>query len=381
MSNFRDKYKKQKQDLMRRHEDSVADKTSGQFGSICDLSKIPKGVGFWKCPPGQHVIDIIPFLAGGNMPKISGGGIKKGEFIWLVDLWVHGYVGALEYPYICPTKTNGQPCPICEHLSENKGSYSEEEYNNLKAKRRTLYLIWSHDSAEDERKGLQIWEVAHYFMENNLKVIAERPRGGGTIPYFDPDNGKQIAFTRQGSGATSKYLGHRFDDREGPIPDEILDQSFELDSILKYASYEEIYAAFYGKSADEEERDAAPTGVGFEPEPEPEPEEEAPIADDEPPFAAEDELAPDECPVGGQFGYDIDQLEACGNCERWDDCYAANQELIGEPEPEPVVEPEPEPPPKPTPPRRVQSPLRTPTPAAAPQEEVRKPKPTLRRRS
>ncbi len=331
MAGFRDKYKKQKKDLLRRHEQSVADKGGGQFGSYVEIGKLPKGVGFWKCTEGSHIIDFIPFLAGPNMPEISGGGIKEGEFTWLVDLWIHRNVGVLDAPYVCPARTNGKPCAICEHIQQNRDSMSKEEFDGMKAKRRTLYLIWCHDNSDEENKGIQLWDMAHWFMENNLKEIAERPKGGGTILYFDPDAGKNVLFTRRGSGmSNTQFLGHRFDDREAPIPDKILDQSFPLDSIIKYSDYDEIYKAFYGtdKNADSSNAADAP----FETDPEPEPEQEV----------VEEELQPDECPVNGEFGADHDQLEACNDgdgCPNWDNCYAANQEMQPDPEPEPEPEP------------------------------------------
>ena len=331
---FRDKYKKQKKDLLRRHEQSVADKGGGQFGSYITTGNLPKGVGFWKCTEGGHTIDFIPFLAGKNMPKISGGSIGEGEFTWLVELWVHRNVGVLDAPYICPARTNGEPCPICEYLNQNRDSMSKEDFDAMKAKRRTLYLIWCHDNSDEEKKGVQLLDIAHWFMENNLKEIAERPKGGGTVLYFDPDVGKNVLFTRRGSGMTNtQYLGYRFDDREEPIPDKILDQSFALDSLIKYTDYDEIHKAFYGASKASDESSVSGSDTPFDAELEeqpPEPMEQEP-----------GEPVPDECPIGGEFGVDHDQLGDCGDCPNWDDCYAANQEL-SKPEPEP--EPEPEPP-------------------------------------
>jgi len=185
MPGFRQQYKKQKEDLLKRHDESVADKGGGQFGSIIEKTKIPQGVGFWKCTEGGHVIDFIPFRAGPDMPKLFEGdakrAFKEGAFSWVVDLWVHKNVGVLDHPYVCPTRTNGLPCPICEHLQQNKDTYSEDEFNAIKAKRRTIYLVWCRDNSDEEGKGIQLWDVAHWFMEDKLKVIAERSKGGGSV--------------------------------------------------------------------------------------------------------------------------------------------------------------------------------------------------------
>ena len=369
MSNFRDKYKKQKQDLLRRHDESVKDKGEGRFGSILDISKMPKGMNFWKCSEDRHTIDIIPFIAGNNMPKVSGtttdGRIKEGQFAYVVDVYVHWNVGVLKHPYICPAHTNGQPCPICEYLQAHRDEMTKAEYDNAKAKRRTFYLVWCHDNSAEEGKGIQVWEVAHYFMEYNLKEISERPRGGGTIPFFDPDEGKNIIFTKRGKGAGNvEFIGHRFDERPEPIPESILDKSFSLDEAMRYSSYAELHTAFYGEEMDEDSgNEMTPVGEVQERDPDT-PFDDGPIEDS----GGEEELAADECPVGGEFAVDFDQLENCSGCPNYDNCYAENQTMQPEPEPEPE-------PPKRTPLRR--KPAETPVEAEPP---ARKPKPSLRRK-
>ncbi len=339
MPGFRQRYKKQKQDLLRRHEESVANKDNSQFGSITDNSKLPEGIGYWSCSFSDHVIDYIPFIAGSNMPKLFENdkkkAIKEGEFIWSVDLWTHGRVGVLEHPYVCPAKTNREPCPICEHLQQEGDTYTKDEYGRISATRQTLHLIWCHDNSEEEAKGVQLWQIAYYFMEKTLKGIAGQGKGGGTNLYFDPDIGKKVAFTKEGSGSKWKFLYHAFVDREEPIPDSILDQSFPLDSVVKYASYDEIHEAFHG--AQHEGGTVGETGVGEEAsfEQGSEPEQTEP--------ATEEEIAPDECPIGGEFGAEHNAFEQCeegGGCVNWDNCFTANQEMQ-EPTPEPEPEPEP----------------------------------------
>ena len=351
MPGFRQQYKKQKQNLMKRHEESVANKDNSQFGSIIDNSKLPEGIGFWKCSFAGHVIDYIPFIAGPNMPKLFENdkkkAIKEGEFIWSVDLWTHGHVGVLEHPYVCPTKTNGEPCPICEHLQRERDTYTKEEYSRVSATRQTLHLIWCHDNSEEEAKGVQLWQIAYYFMEKTLKGIAGQGKGGGTNPYFDPDIGKNVAFTKEGSGSKWKFLYHAFIDRDAPIPDEVLNQSFALDSVVKYVTYEELYEVFYGTAPDSKEIPVGVTsnteivggeGVPFEPD-----------------YGQEPEVGPYECPVGGEFGTDHTALEACDGGVNWDNCFATNQEM-NPPDPEPASDPEPTPEPAPA---RKQSPLRS----------------------
>jgi len=108
--------------------------------------------------------------------------------------------------------------------------------------------MWVHDTREEEKKGIQIFEASHFFMEEKIEEIAKLPRGGGYENFSDPDKGKLLAWTRKGAGKeNTQYLGHRFIEREYPIPDRILDQSFSLDQVVNmHPSYEELEKEFKG---------------------------------------------------------------------------------------------------------------------------------------
>lgn len=328
---FRDKYKKQKKDLLKRHAESVANKDTQNFPSIIDNSKIPKGIGFWKCGFGEHLIDYIPFEAGSNMPKVREANseldpIEEGQYCWSIDLHVHTKVGAQEKKFVCPEVTNGEQCPICDYIRANR-PLSKEDYSTHKPKRYTMHLIWCRDDGE-EKKGLQLWEIPHYFMEKHIKVKAEKPKGGGTIEYYDPDAGRHVKFIKEGSDSKWNFYGYDFYERDEPIPDEILDQSFPLDSVIKYASYNEIYKAFYG-----EEPESEVAGDDSFPVEEPEQQQEEGAYEEQEEGV---ELAEDECPLDGEFGVDHEQLEGCGDCPNYDNCFAAKQDMeVPEPEPEP----------------------------------------------
>ncbi len=197
------------------------------------------------------MLDIIPWEAGPDMPLGDDGHpvIEEGDLSYVLDLQVHMNVGSMKVPIVCPFENYGLPCPICEFIKDN--DLDKEDWKKVSVKRRVLYLIWVHNSREDEKKGLQLWEISHFSMEEKLNVIAALPRGGGSINFSDFEDGKTIAFTRKGSGqSNTSYLGHRFIDREIDIPDSILDKTFSLDSVVKlHPTYEEIEEMFKGQRA------------------------------------------------------------------------------------------------------------------------------------
>lgn len=96
-----------KSDLKKRTEESYASKDdSGKYRSFVSTS-IP--LKQWKCDEGDHIIDIIPFLAGANNPN----GLEKDEGTHKVEVYAHYGVGVNENAYVCPQLTLRKPCPIC----------------------------------------------------------------------------------------------------------------------------------------------------------------------------------------------------------------------------------------------------------------------------
>lgn len=230
-------------------------KQSGRYPTFFLKDKVPQGIEFFASKEGEHIIDIIPFKAGPNMPLLDDDSpvTKEGELDYLLDLEVHMNVGSMKKPFVCPYENFGLPCPICEYMKARR--LEKEEWSQIKTKRRVVYLVWVHDTIEQEKKGLQIFHASHFLMEEKLSEIAKIPKGGGSIDFSDyEDEGMSIAWTHKGTGRDTRYVGHKLIERDRKIPDKILDQSFSLDSIvMMHPSYEEIKVEFLGNTDEEEE--------------------------------------------------------------------------------------------------------------------------------
>jgi len=328
---------------------------------------LPEGVKFWKCGEGEHLIDIIPYIAGPNDPFTP-----QGEPTHVLELRVHQSVGAGEQDFVCLAENWNKPCPICEHRKQLREEGADDDvWKALIPKRRVVYNIVCYDSPEEEDKGIQVWEVAWWFAERFFLELAKGPSVGrhrrgtselGFIPFADPDEGMSIAFTRQGSGVrNTQFLGHRFVQRDYSIPDELLDAAWVLDELIYIPTYDEVYEAYWGEGSVSEEKEPEEEEVEEVEEEEPTPtprrkvfvggrvrsalaETEAEVEEDE-----EEEEEPEErptrgrrgvrresepeeeepeerevgenkCPGGGEFGVDVDQLDYCEECDRWEEC-------------------------------------------------------------
>lgn len=246
---FRDRMRRKKKTggrgLQGRHNTGTKS-TGSRYPTIFNKEAVPEGVEFWKCLEGDHLVDIIPFEAGPDMPfddkmqPIS----EEGDFDYVLDLFVHANMGNMKVPYVCPYENFGLPCPVCEFIKANR--LEKEIWKKLAVKHRVIYFLWVHDSRKEEKKGVQIFEASHFFMEQNIASIAKSPKTGGYEKFSCPDKGKSLAWTREGSGLeNTKYLGHRFIERDTPIPDKIVDSTFALDSIVNmHPEYDVIDKSF-----------------------------------------------------------------------------------------------------------------------------------------
>ena len=216
----------------------------------------------WQMKEGEHSVDIIPYIAGKKDPNT-----KEGAITYRCECWVHYGVGLNEDAYLCTSqlpKHVATPCPICEHVFElrkksRSGNISEthekeltDEIKRWTPKRRCFYNVWVHDTLNDEKSGVKLFDASHYLFEKPLVEQSKLPRGGGFIPFADPDRGKTIIFTREGTGTNTKIVGLKFDDRD-PIPDAILSQAISIDEFIEMVAYEEIEKAFLSAKEDESE--------------------------------------------------------------------------------------------------------------------------------
>lgn len=305
-----------KQELLSRVKEAYEKKDSyGRFGSYIKEEYQDR---LWKCNEGEHVIDIIPYIAGPNHPTL-----KEGEVGFLLDFYVHSGIGPNEDRFVCLSRTYNKPCPICEDQRKKRreGTLSDEELAKLNPQRRTLYNIIVWDNDKEIEKGVQLWDVSQRYMDRELAIRSRNSRTGEFINYAHPDKdiGKSIYFVRKGMGQyNTEFLGHSFVDREESISDEHLAQALPLDQVIHIPTYEEVYRAHFGEEPPSEKIEKS--DIGKTPKLtnrlKPELEIEKKI-----------EVGRGICPAGGTMGVDIDSLPECKDCDVWDECQDLEREL------------------------------------------------------
>ena len=320
---------KMKQDLLARTKEAYDAKdgetSSRHFDTGFDIP-------FWR--PGTtkgkpHIIDVIPFIAGPNFPTKASRPVAEGDWVYVLKLHVHKKVGPGKSVVVCPAKNYGNPCPICEDIEEQILQGVEYEDIPYASKIQCTYNVLVMDDSETESKGVQVWDVSWAYSAKCIDPLMQS-RAGGYIPFADPDRtlGRSIAF-EVGSDKYKKITGHRFELRDYDIPQEILDEAFPLDTMIKIYTYQELAVIMWGKdgkpatvalpakSAPEE----APAGRrlirgGDAAGPAPAP-EQSPVSGATRTLkrTTVTEERTETCPIGGVFATEFDKYGECDACD------------------------------------------------------------------
>lgn len=345
MAKMSERRKEAGDQLLKRTQESYDTRESS--GKVQTIFKPELNIPSWYSGEGEHLLDIIPYIATKNYPDPR---VKAGDIVYHLVAFVHYEVGAGDLAVICPMRTyhNQRKCPICEKQKELRNQGLEWDHPDVKAlepKKRAIYNLVCYDTEKEEDKGVQVWDSAFWNFERHVVELAQKPRGGGFIAFSDPDAGKSVWFKRKGKKAKdTEYLGHKFEDRGYAIPDEILDSTFTLEDIIEVLDYDEI-AELIKVKGEEAPTAGRQRGTRQQPSPEeaPPPEETAGRSRlrqrSKPPEEAQPQQEPDvpesvegditgKCPAkGGTFGEDFDKLDFCNKCPDWDNCSARAQQL------------------------------------------------------
>lgn len=288
---------KMKQDLLKRNEEAARRQKEGTGGKRASyfIKEKVANIPFYNPGTDEHIIDVVPYKAGRQDPRVS-----EGEFAYVLDFWAHFNIGPNNDAIPCNKENWKKPCAVCQHIRNTR--LERKDWDRIKAKRRTIYLVWPHDEKKElEKKGLHIWDVAHWYFEDKLTELAQLPRGGGYILWqLASKDGKQVRFkiksgkytdkTTGESGERKEFVGHSFLDRDEDLPEKIAGHTIKLDELLNLKpTVKEVEELLYGA---EEEKDAPPeeeTPAEEGAEEETPPEEEAPAEEEAPPEESPEE--------------------------------------------------------------------------------------------
>lgn len=230
-----------------------------------------------KTKEGRNAVDIIPFYHGTDLFK----GKEVGAPNYMLDVFVHKNFNQSRDRVLCQRMTFNKPCPICKRrymlMDLNKNDNDKDAIDErdkliaaMKPQRRVLMdVINLKEDEDDEHNGeIQILDESHYlFAKELIEEAVEASGGDEPIDFYSPDEGQSVFFrsspTPIGNGKATylKYKSFSFTERDEPYDDSVIDDAFQLDSVLNIHTYDEITAMLnegaptIGESDDKEDNE------------------------------------------------------------------------------------------------------------------------------
>lgn len=217
--------------------------------------KIPENKKFFKLDKsGIKRIRIIPFKVGAGNPYADSGTLHYER-----TFFVHRGIGPNQDAYVCPKKTAGQKCPICEHRAklEQDPKADEDLIKDLIPKERQMFNVI--DLADTE-SGIQLWDISYHLFGKLLDAEinnADPDENYGNFFHLEDGMDLKLGINENSFGGRKFYevetIG--FKNRTEELDPDLLEEAMPLDDLLKVVPYDELKAIFLQKAEAAEEDD------------------------------------------------------------------------------------------------------------------------------
>ncbi len=255
----------------RKRAGSASRDAKHRLGGDWTTLRIPDGVDLFQPKEGSVRFDIVPYIVGEGNPYA-----EKGEEYYERTYYQHDNVGVNKERYVCPNKTSGLPCPICEMRAnmQRDPDSNEKIARSLKPKERQLFLV--HVVGDEDGLAVKLYESSfHTFGKLLDKRRQDAEKDEPHISDFDdPEAGATLKVNYQETNAE----GFKFTDaysidfkaRPKGLDPELLEHGYCLDDMIVILSYDELKAKFLQEGggmsdSDEEEDDPKPKKKGKAP--------------------------------------------------------------------------------------------------------------------
>lgn len=170
----------------------------------------------------NYIKQEIPFFTprvGDNLIRILPPPSKEKAEAWGhygVKLALHYGIGVDESAYLCAAKMKSEACPICDERERASRAGEGDLADSLRP--RFPVAVFVIDRGQ-ESKGPMLWMIPTGVDKDIVKLVIE-PGTGEVLPVDHPDEGFDLAFSREGQGLKTKYGGYKFARRSSPLHDD-----------------------------------------------------------------------------------------------------------------------------------------------------------------
>lgn len=242
-----------------RYKKSYETRDTGSGGNpAINFSKVGD-VEFYEIKE-RNQLNIIPYvIKTKNHPLVASKDMEIGNLDYVLDIFIHRFVGGNATDVVCLRKNYNRPCPICEESDRLKADGDKDASKDLKPSRRVYYNV--QDVTNPSK--LMVLDTSHFLFEKEL--IEEARQGddsGDIVDFADITEGKSVKFR----ASKEKFDGNdffkpktfTFIDRPKPLKSSLIDQALSFDELLVIRTYDEIQKLMYGDDADEDDEDDDP---------------------------------------------------------------------------------------------------------------------------
>jgi len=219
--------------------------------------KMPKGVKPFKVDKeGVYRLDFIPFVALKGNPHADAGQLHYERTIF-----VHRDIGPNNDTMVCPNRTFGLPCPVCEFQKKLKSDDGADEklIKALYPKERQLFQVVDLDTRD---KLVQPWDYSYHLFGKLLDArIRDQDEGDNYHLFYHLAKGftLKVGFTEVKQGKRTWYEAETIDFKtREPYGDKIMDEGFDLDAMLITESYDKLKELFFQEPASRKRDDDRP---------------------------------------------------------------------------------------------------------------------------
>ena len=292
------KYKSNMRKNMRKAAQARAEKSKGGGTTL----RLPDGYGdvkFFKVNKPKVMLDIIPYVVSDKRHPDADAGAEVGTLWPSRRYYVHRGVGAEENSYICPLKTFGKPCPICEYASARaRQGGDREELKALRPKARDLYNVIDLD---DPDKKIQLFDMSGFLFGDTLtKELIDASDDEQCFAELKGGYSLKLRFEKKSFNRNEFWAVDRIDfvERKKDYKESIIEETVPLDDILVEPDYKTLEKIFLmtegGADEDDEEEERPAKRRARDEEEEEQPKRKRPSRDEEEEEDEEDSKEPEE---------------------------------------------------------------------------------------
>lgn len=253
-------------DRRKKYECGDAAARASRSGGGGQYLHIPDGLPQFRPEKGEYFLDICPYIVTPDIKRfVSMNWAKPGQIFWERSFYTHREIGVNKEMHLCPAKTLGEPCPVCEE----RGVLMQDP-KNRNDKKLIEPLMWSHrqillvhnQKEKDKNRYIELLDISNHAFGKQIDAKINRAREDMKDRYkhfFDPDEGYTLRVifeeTSTGNRGGTFLMGavEEFIERQKALPVDMVEHGFNLDIIPQPSDYKTFKRVFLMQAADSDE--------------------------------------------------------------------------------------------------------------------------------